>query len=305
MNALARHLIQELRPVRRPARVLYLGAAFWMASALVHLVALGADGWAWSGAVSFRKPLTFSLSIALLMATMGWVLDRLPERPRLAGVIAWTFLVSSTVEVGLIAVQAWRGRASHFNVMESGDAVIFGLMGGMVGLMSLGLVALFVWSLIERPADPVVRVAVIGGLVLVTTGLGIGQWIVQLGVEYVEARGAVPETVTFGEAGVAKFPHAIAFHGIQLFILAAIALRAGSLPDSSKRRMMSLVVVSYTAILLFASAQTVAGQAPTEPTLWSLGLALSLAVLAIVVARAARVFDDQAAPEPVEAAKVA
>lgn len=106
MKALARHLIQELRPMRRPARVLYLGAAFWMASALVHLVALGADGWAWSGAVSFRKPLIFSLSIALLMATMGWVLDRLPERPRLAGAIAWTFLVSSTVEVGLITVQA-------------------------------------------------------------------------------------------------------------------------------------------------------------------------------------------------------
>jgi len=305
VNALARHLIRELRPVRRPARVLYMGAAFWTASALVHLIALGTDGWAWSGAVSFRKPLTFSLSIALLMATMGWVLDRLPERPRLAGVIAWTFLVSSTVEVGLITMQAWRGRASHFNVMESGDAAVFALMGAMVGLMSLGLVALLVWSLIERPADPLVRVAVIGGLVLVTTGLGIGQWIIQLGVEYVGARGAVPETVTFGEAGVAKFPHAIAFHGIQLFILAAIALRTGSFPDSSKRRMMSLVVVSYTTILLFASAQTVAGRAPTDPTLWSLGLALSLAVLAIVIARTARAFDDQAAPELAEAAKVA
>jgi hypothetical protein len=109
--------------------------------------------------VSFRKPLTFSLSIALLMATMGWVLDRLPERPRLAGVIAWAFLMSSTVEVGLITVQAWRGRASHFNVMESSDAAIFALMGAIVGLMSLGLVALLVWSLIERPADALVRVA--------------------------------------------------------------------------------------------------------------------------------------------------
>ena len=40
MNALARHLIHGLRPVRRQARLLYLGAAFWMVSALVHLVGL-------------------------------------------------------------------------------------------------------------------------------------------------------------------------------------------------------------------------------------------------------------------------
>jgi HAMP domain-containing protein len=43
--------------------------------------------------------------------------------------------------------------------MESSDAAIFALMGAIVGLMSLGLVALLVWSLIERPADALVRVA--------------------------------------------------------------------------------------------------------------------------------------------------
>jgi hypothetical protein len=305
MNALARHLIQELRPIRRPAAVLYLGATFWMASALVHLVALGADGWNWTGAVSFRKPLTFSLSVGLLMATVGWVLDRLPDRRRLAGVLAWTFLVSSSVEVGLITMQTWRGRASHFNVMESGDAVIFALMGAAVGFMSLCLLGLLVWSLIEHLAEPLVRLAVVGGLVLVATGLGIGQWIIQLGVDYVETRGAVPETVTYGDAGVAKFPHAIAFHGIQLFILAAIALRAGSLPDSSKKRMMRLVVLSYAAMLAFASAQTIAGSAPADPTVWSLGLALSGVVLATALTRAARGFRGGAATEPVEAAKVA
>ena len=305
MNALARHLIQELRPIRRPAAVLYLGATFWMASALVHLVALGADGWNWTGAVSFRKPLTFSLSVGLLMATVGWVLDRLPDRRRLAGVLAWTFLVSSSVEVGLITMQTWRGRASHFNVMESGDAVIFALMGAAVGFMSLCLLGLLVWSLIEHPAEPLVRLAVVGGLVLVATGLGIGQWIIQLGVDYVETRGAVPETVTYGDAGVAKFPHAIAFHGIQLFIFAAIALRAGSLPDSSKKRMMRLVVLSYAAMLAFASVQTIAGSAPADPTVWSLGLALSGVVLATALTRAARGFRGGAATEPVEAAKVA
>jgi hypothetical protein len=285
---LARGLAADLRPTRRPARLLYAGAAAWLASGLAHLVVLAAGGWAWSGAVSFRKPLTFSVSIALLLATVGWVLDRLPDRPRLAGTIAWTLLVSSTVEVGLITMQAWRGRASHFNSLAAGDAAVFAAMGIMVGVMSLCLVAVLVWSLVRPPADRLVRIAVIGGLLLIMSGLGIGQWIVQLGNQFVEARGAVPDTVVYGERGVAKFPHAVAFHGIQAFIVAAVLLRRGALAEAARRRVLRLLVWSYAAVLLFASAQTVTGRAPLDPSVWSVGLVLALAAFAAGFVRIGR-----------------
>lgn len=276
MRPLTTQIVSDLHPVRRPARVLYVGAGFWLLSAAFHLGALVLDGWSWSGAVSFRKPLVFSLSVGLLLATVGWVLDRLPDRPRLATALAWTFLVSSTIEVGLIGMQTWRGRASHFNVLEAGDAAVFVAMGVSVGVMSLCLVATLVWSIIERPVDPLVRLAVVGGLVLVTTGLGIGQWIVQLGTEYVAANGTVPDTVVYGEEGVVKFPHAVAFHGIQVFILSAVMLNRGVHGDRVRRRLMRLVFWSYSAVLAFASVQTVVGQSPLDPSIWSIGLAASL-----------------------------
>lgn len=276
MRPLTTQIVSDLHPVRRPARVLYVGAGFWLLSAAFHLGALVLDGWSWSGAVSFRKPLVFSLSVGLLLATVGWVLDRLPDRPRLATALAWTFLVSSTIEVGLIGMQTWRGRASHFNVLEAGDAAVFVAMGVSVGVMSLCLVATLVWSIIERPVDPLVRLAVVGGLVLVTTGLGIGQWIVQLGTEYVAANGTVPDTVVYGEEGVVKFPHAVAFHGIQVFILSAMMLNRGVHGDRVRRRLMRLVFWSYSAVLAFASVQTVVGQSPLDPSIWSIGLAASL-----------------------------
>jgi hypothetical protein len=285
---LVHDLVADLRPTRRPARVLYAGAAFWLASGLVHLGVLAADGWAWSGAVSFRKPLVFSVSVGLLLATVGWVLDRLPDRPRLAGALSWTLLVSSTVEVGLITRQAWRGRASHFNTLAAGDALIFAAMGIMVAVMSLCLVAVLVWSLVERPRDPLVRVAVIGGMALVVSGLGIGQWIVELGNDFVETHRAVPDTVVYGQRGVAKFPHAVAFHGIQVFIVAAVALRRGVLAEAARRRVLRLVVWSYAAALVFASAQTITGRAPLDPSAWSLGLVLSLAALAAGLVRIGR-----------------
>jgi len=277
---LVRNLIADLRPVRRPARVLYAGAAAWLVSGLVHLVVLAANGWAWSGAVSFRKPLTFSVSIALLLATIGWVLDRLPDRPRLAGTIAWTLLVSSTVEVALITMQAWRGRASHFNTLAAGDAVVFAAMGIMVAVMSLCLVAVLVWSLVRPPRDRLVRLAVLGGLVLIVTGLGLGQWVIELGNDFVETHRAVPGTVMSGERGVAKFPHAVALHGIQLFVLAAVLARRSGLTEAARRRAVRLVVWSYAAVLVFACAQTITGNGPLDPTVWNAGLAASLAGIA-------------------------
>jgi hypothetical protein len=281
-------LVADLRPTRRPARVLYAGAAFWLVSGLVHLGVLAADGWAWSGAVSFRKPLVFAVSVGLLLATVGWVLDRLPDRPRLAGTLSWALLASSTVEVGLITMQAWRGRASHFNTLATGDALVFAAMGIMVGVMSLCLVALLVWSLVEPPRDPLVRLAVIGGMALVMSGLGIGEWMVQLGNDFVETHHAAPDTVLYGHGGVVKFPHAVAFHGIQIFIVAAMLLRRGDLAEAARRRVLRLVVWSYAAALVLASAQTVTGHAPLDPSAWSLGLVLALATMTAALVRTVR-----------------
>jgi len=293
---LVRNLVADLRPVRRPARVLYAGAAAWLVSGLVHLVVLAANGWAWSGAVSFRKPLTFSVSIALLLATIGWVLDRLPDRPRLAGAVAWTLLVSSTIEVSLITMQAWRGRASHFNTLAAADAAVFIAMAVMVVVMSLCLVAVLVWSLVRPPRDRLVRLAVLGGLVLIVTGLGFGQWIIELGNDFVETHRAVPDTVMYGQRGVAKFPHAVALHGIQLFILAAVLARRSALAEATRRRAVRLVVWSYAAVLVFASAQTITGNGPFDPTVWGAGLAVSLAGIAAGFLRIGRGLSATGAP---------
>jgi hypothetical protein len=164
--------------------------------------------------------------------------------------------------------------------MAASDAGVFIAMGIMVGLMSLCLVAVLVWSLVRPPRDRLARLAVLGGLVLIVTGLGFGQWIIELGNDFVETHGAVPDTVVYGQHGVAKFPHAVALHGIQLFILAAVLARRGGLTETARRRAVRLVVWSYAAVLVFASAQTITGNAPLDPTIWTAGLAASLAGIA-------------------------
>lgn len=254
--------LTTLLPRSRAARLLTAGALLFAASAVFHTFILAADGWQLSGAVSWRKPVVFSISLGSTAWAMGWMIDRLPPRPRLSIGLALTYLVGAVVELFLIAMQTWRGRPSHFNVFASDDAAVFALMGVAVGVISLALVGLFVWMLVERPRHGALRWASIGGMVFVLAGLGLGQWLIDLGFEFVERAGVVPETVMYGAAGVAKFPHAVAFHGIHVFmLLVAVMGPAVSAPRSAQ--IMRLAVGSYGAIVLFAATQTVLGLAPS------------------------------------------
>lgn len=218
----------------------------------------------WGGAVSFRKPVTFGISFGLLLWTCGWVMDRLPSRKRMESVIAATLIGSGLVEVGLITVQAWRGVPSHFNFTTTTDSIIFSAMGTSVGVFSLALVALTIWAVVRRPSDRSTRLAVLAGLALVITGLGLGHWVIGLGVEMAEQLGNAPATVLAVEAGVAKFPHAMALHGIQLFITASIVARLGGLDERRRLNAVRMTVGGFLAIVAWSIVHTNSGRAPLD-----------------------------------------
>ncbi len=278
-------LVADLWPRRGPARLLGYTAGMWLVSAVLHSVVFVFDDTAWAGAVSWRKPIVFSLSIGLLLWAFGWILDRLPDRPKLAWGLGAPFALASTAEVALIALQQWRGRPSHFNTFESGNAAVFAAMGMLVVVMSVALVGLFIWSLIERPSNRVERIAIIGGLAMVMPGLGVGQWMITLGDQYVEQFNRVPETVLSGEAGVAKFPHAIAFHGIQVFMVAAALIGRSAVQATTATRAMWVTVSAYLGVLIFSAIQSFGGRAPFDLNTISATL-LALSTLTLVVAMA-------------------
>lgn len=236
---------------------------FWIFSALVHTGLLAATGFEWSGSVSWRKPIVFGLSIGLLLMTVGWILDRLPDRPRLAGTIAWTLGVSSTIEVGLITVQAWRGEASHFNVFgrnQCDDLRADGGDGGHHVALSLRGADLGDCGPTGRPARQ------LGG----DRGDGSGGgWV--------------------GYRPVVD-PHAIAFHGIQAFIISALALRRSDTSEDGRSRLMKALVASYSALLAFASAQSILGVAPTGTSVWTALMGVSGLATFVVLYRVARLY---------------
>lgn len=274
--------------LRKPAaRWLGWASAVFAVSGLVHLGVLLVSGGPWEGAVSFRKPLTFGISFAALLWSLGWIIDRLPARPRLENVLATTLIGSSVLEVGLITMQAWRGVASHFNEATGGDSLVWAAMGISIGVMTLAFLGLAVWAVIERPKDPATRLAVLAGLAIFFTGLGLGQWVVSLGVAYFEANDLVPDTVVTGEAGVVKFPHATAMHGLQVFIGSTILSGSGNLDARRRLGVVRMVVAGYTLFVLWSVVHTMAGRAPTE--LAGIELAMAAGACALLGVAAARV----------------
>lgn len=259
-----RTLVSALALHKPASRGLGTASIILLVSGVLHLGVLVAFGLPWGGAVSLRKPITFAVSIGMLLWTLGWVIDRLPSRPRSEKVLGITLAWSGLIEVALITMQAWRGVPSHFNYSTVDGIVVFVLMGISVAVLSIGLVVATVWTFRRPPAQPAVRLAVRAGMLIVLTGLGIGQWIIELGNDFFERVGAVPDRVLAGEAGVPIFPHALAFHGIQLFILAAILTGFVGLAARDAQRVVRLAVAGYCLLLLWSVAHTAAGRAPLD-----------------------------------------
>ena len=86
-----------------PTRLLYATAALLAVSAVVHGAVWLMDGSPWAGPVSWRKPIEFSASFAITLATLGWVLTKLVGPNWLRWSLALTLATSSVAEVALIS----------------------------------------------------------------------------------------------------------------------------------------------------------------------------------------------------------
>ena len=105
-----------------------------MLAALVGFVAgLWLDPRVITGAPAWLKPAKFAVSIAIYTLTLAWIFTYLPDWPRMRRIVGWTTALVSILEVAIIALQAWRGTTSHFNVgdparrravRDDGDAIV-------------------------------------------------------------------------------------------------------------------------------------------------------------------------------------
>lgn len=240
------------RRSRRVERVCYVLGAVLIGSGLFHLMVFAVDGGPWNGPVSWRKPVTFGLSFGLTLMTVTWVASYLPIGDRLRTTLLGIFAADCLVEVGGIALQAWRRVPSHLNRETAFDSAVSTVLaiGGGVLILVLGTLAVAAF----RPnpnVRPDMRLALRAGFATLVIGLATGAAMIARGV--IEAN-TVSQEAAYQAAGFLKPVHGVSLHGVLVLPAIAWLLTFTTWPQPRRTRAVALAATCYALAIAAALA---------------------------------------------------
>lgn len=236
-------------------RPLWYSGLLLIASGLFHVLIWLLDGTDWVGNVSWRKPILFGISTGLTLCSLGWLAGRLKVHPADRS-IGWSVAISLVCEVALITLQQWRGQASHFNRLTTLDAWVDGAMMVLIIIAFVGICYYCIRSFGTLNLSLDYALAARAGMIFLVLSCVIGFAISFHGYARIAA-GFAAETV--GQRGVAKFPHGVAIHALQILPATVLLLQSLKMTETTRLRAVNSQIISFALFLLFASHQTVNG----------------------------------------------
>jgi len=233
-----------------------------------------------TGVPAWLKPAKFAISTAIYSLTLAWVFRALPTWPRMRAIVSWTTAIVFAIEVAIIAVQAWRGTASHFNVSTPLNGVLFGVMGTLIIVQTAASAAVAVALWRERAfEDRAIGWALRLGMTLTIVGAATGGLMTRpTAAQLEQARttrvmsiagahtvGApdggpgLPGTGWSTEHGDLRVPHFVGLHALQVLPLFVVALRRRGWPESLRVRAVTAASVAYAGLYVTLLVQALHG----------------------------------------------
>jgi hypothetical protein len=269
----------------------------------VLIVAMWIDPRTITGAPAWLKPAKFAISTGIFSLTMAAIFVLLPERRRLRTIVGWVTAMVFVIEVAIIALQAWRGTTSHFNVSTMLDGVLFSTMGSLIVLQTLmtAAVAVALWRqpFTDRALGWALRLgltlsivgASTGGLMTRPTAAQLadaraGQRMTIAGAHTVGAPDGGPGLPGTGwslEHGDLRIPHFIGLHAVQVLPIVALFLARRRVADAARIRLVLTAFVSYAALFGILLWQALRGQSVAAPDAISVVAMISWAVATVVL----------------------
>jgi len=280
MTRATTRLSNVLRDLWRNDAPLTLAGLLMIATLVASLVGLWLDPRTIGGAPAWLKPAKFGASIAIYSLTLAWLFRYLGSWRKTRRIVSGTTAGVLVMEVAIIALQAWRGTTSHFNVGTPLDGALFSIMGAGIILQTAVSIAVAVALWRERFADPALGWALRLGMTLTIIGASTGGLMVRpTDAQLAEARagrgmpvaGAHTVGAPDGGAGLPgtgwsighgdlRIPHFVGLHAVQ-------ALGLFTLVFGSPRRVRLVIAAasSYTALFALLLWQALRGQSILQP----------------------------------------
>ena len=278
------------------------------------VIGLVADPRTVTGAPVWLKPAKFAASIGIYTLTLAWVFSYLPAWSRTRRIVSRTTVVVMLVEWAIIALQAWRGTTSHFNIGTPLDATLFTVMGSAIALQTFTSVAVAValwrqrfddralgWALRLGMTITIVG-ALSGGLMTRPTAqqlehLRAGHTVTVIGGHTVGAPdggSGLPGTGWSTEYGDLRVAHFIGLHALQALALLALVLGRRRAPDRARARVVIAAGTSYALLFALLVWQALRGQSLVNPDATTLTALVTWAtatatILWVVAANRARI----------------
>jgi hypothetical protein len=258
-----------------------------VATLLAVTAGLALDPRVIAGQPAWLKPAKFAVSIAVYCGTLLWLLGFVRGRARLVGVVSWTTALGLGIEEAIIAGQAARGRASHFNNDAPLDAALFSLMGLTIVVVFLAAMLTAVLLLRQRAGDPALawglRLGVLGSLV----GMAVAVPMILIGAHTVGAAdggAGLPVVGWSTVAGDLRPAHFLGLHALQVLPLAAWwvgRLRVPWLTAAHRVALVWTAGAAHTGLVVLLTWQALRGQPLTAPDVATTAAALLLMGTAI------------------------
>ena len=206
-------------------------AIYWVTMAhivmgIICLFGLAVDDRTLMGVNVWLKPLKFTISIAVFLMTVGYLITKYPysraKKNIIVQVTAWSLLL----EMGIILFQASRGVRSHYNIETPFDAILFTLMGIFVGMnVIIILVFLIDTARLKLYTGKGMQWAIFLGWCMVFFGSWVGgQMIGQMAhnVGVADGGAGLPLVNWSTLGGDLRIAHFFSLHAIQIIPLFAV-----------------------------------------------------------------------------------
>lgn len=215
-----------LNIVRNQSSILYGIVLLHVIIAISCAIAFFIDDRTLMGVNTWVKPLKFSISIAIYIFTVGYLITLYPYSNRkkniINNIVSWTLLI----EMIIIGYQASQGVQSHYNESNVLSALLFLAMGIMIAINVLVMI-LFIFDTVRLKLKTTksIQWAILLGWVILVVGSWVGgQMISQLShnVGVVDGGAGLPLVNWSTVGGDLRIAHFFGLHGIQIIPLFAL-----------------------------------------------------------------------------------
>lgn len=243
---------------------LYKIVQFSLVLAVICLGGLIIDDRTLAGVNVWLKPFKFSVSTAIYIITLGYLVHLYPFSDRkkriINGTVAWTLIV----ELLIIVVQGARGVQSHYNQNSALDGILFAAMGILIAINVLIMVFLLIETVrlkmaISKPVQWSVFLA--WTVVIIGSYIG-GQMISQMAhnVGVADGGSGLPLVNWSTKGGDLRIAHFFALHSLQIIPLFAYYLsQRWDTKDINRILVVTLFALIYGGLIGFVFYQAKMG----------------------------------------------